>query len=232
MFQHYLSAHMCLVNFFRPRGQYVFRSKKLITPANQEASALTLSEMGFVSQGDKGLPPPWVGLRSDQWVWTDAKARSPLPLYNRGCEGTQYNLLWVFTEGSLSQHSPAQWHWPKLRRLPWPPSGQRWLPRLSPLGWNHWRGKSPTAPPQRVPPLTLLLGCILFQCCMSETHTVVLGLMRTAWWAACFLTWFFLTGVTPVLWILIDGFQILQQKKIFFNHSMGLLPIIVSEKNS
>lgn len=152
MFQHYLSAHMCLVNFFRPRGQYVFRSKKLITPANQEASALTLSEMGFVSQGDKGLPPPWVGLRSDQWVWTDAKARSPLPLYNRGCEGTQYNLLWVFTEGSLSQHSPAQWHWPKLRRLPWPPSGQRWLPRLSPLGWNHWRGKSPTAPPQRVPP--------------------------------------------------------------------------------
>lgn len=44
MFQLYLSVHMRPVNFFRPHGQYVLRSKKLITAANQEASALTLTK--------------------------------------------------------------------------------------------------------------------------------------------------------------------------------------------
>jgi len=42
------------------------RSKKLITPPSKETGALTLAEVGFVARGDKGLPPPWVGLWSDQ----------------------------------------------------------------------------------------------------------------------------------------------------------------------
>lgn len=59
--------------------------------------------------------------------------------------------------------------------------------------WCHWgRITGEVSHPQhRVLPLTLLLACILLQCCMSEIHAVVLGLMRIAWWAVCYLTWYF-----------------------------------------
>lgn len=49
-----------------------FRSKKLITLASKEASALTLAEIGIVSQGDKSRPPPWV----DLWV-TNERGQAP-----------------------------------------------------------------------------------------------------------------------------------------------------------
>ncbi|XP_029858140.2 hemoglobin subunit zeta [Aquila chrysaetos chrysaetos] len=67
----------------------MLRSKKLITPESKEASALTLAEIGIASQGDKSLPPPRVGHWSDQWAWTGAKVRSPLPLYNQGCQSDE-----------------------------------------------------------------------------------------------------------------------------------------------
>lgn len=161
-----------------------FRSKRLITPASKEASALTLAEIGIVPWGDKGRPPPWV----DLWVTNERgqapRAALPFLFITRAARARSPNLLWAFIA------------WARARtRLHNDADSSRESCRGHHLGKGgypsrcHWgRITGEVSPPEPLS-LALLLACISCKFARVRAHWDWGALMDDRYVFCCVIFW-------------------------------------------